>query len=155
MKVDHGINTTNVGKIMGWFIKDNLDTHRKDIKAWISSDDQPTLTQDQLDALLAISDTDEWQSMFCDIATTYYCSSNSFDQADNRFEVAIPKYISLFSNESLINLARKIDGNDQCYARGQARTDYVVIKERIDELFGNEFDYENVQSFHKKVVVAE
>jgi len=155
MKVDHGINTTNVGKTMGWFIKDNLDTHRKDIKAWISSDDQPTLTQDQLDALLAISDTDEWQSMFCDIATTYYCSSNSFDQADNRFEVAIPKYISLFSNESLINLARKIDDNGQCYARGQARTDYVVIKDRIDELFGNEFDYENVQSFHRKVVVAE
>ena len=155
IKVDHCINNDNVGKTMGWFIKENLDTHRDDIKAWISSDDWPTFTQDQLDALLAIHDTDEWQSMFCDIATTYYCSSRSFDQADSRFEVVIPKYISLFGNESLITLATKIDGNSQCCARGQARTDYVVIKERIDELFGDEFDYENVQSFHKKLVVAE
>jgi hypothetical protein len=155
MKVDHCINTDEIGKTMGWFVKANLDTHGEDIKEWILSDDRPTFTQAQFDALLAISDTDEWQSIFCDIATTYYCSSRSYDQADNRFEVAIPKYISLFGNDSLINLADKIDNNGQCYDRGQARTDYAFIKERIDELFGDEFDYENVPSFHRKVVVAE
>ena len=155
MKIDHCINTDEVGKTMGWFVKNSLATHGEDIKAWILSDDRPTFTQDHLDALLGLSDSDEWQSMFCDIVTTYYCCSLSFDQADNRFELAIPKYISLFGNESLINLADKIDNNDQCHARGKARTDYVVIKERLDELFGDEFDYENVPSFHKKVVVAE
>lgn len=85
MKVQHCISTDKVGKIMGWFIKADLYTHGEDIKKSILSDDRPTFTRAQFDALLAISDTEEWQSMFCDIATTHYCSSRSFDQADNRF----------------------------------------------------------------------
>lgn len=155
IKVEHCINTDDVGKTMGWFIKANLNDHGEDIKTWVLSDERPSLTQSQFDALLDISDTDEWQSMFCDITTTYYTSSRSFDQADNRFEVAIPKYISLFGKESLINLAEKIDNNDQCYHRGQARSDYIVIKERIDDLFGDDFDYEDVPSFHRKIMVVE
>ncbi|MEJ1418566.1 MAG: hypothetical protein RPU91_16035 [Candidatus Sedimenticola sp. (ex Thyasira tokunagai)] len=155
LKVDHCISTDQVGRTMGWFVKENLNTHGEDIKAWILSDVRPKFTQSQFDALLDISDTDEWQQIFCDIVTTYYCSSGSFDQADNRFEVAIPKYISLFNKDALISLAERIDNNDQCYARGQARADYVVIKERIDELFEDEFEFDNVPSFHRKVVVAE
>lgn len=55
----------------------------------------------------------------------------------------------------MINLAAEIDNNGQCHVRDRARTDYVHIKKRIDELFEDEFDYKNVPSFHGKVVVAE
>lgn len=154
MKIEHCINTDEVGKTMGWFVKENINSHGEDIKKWIESDDRPTFTQAQLDALLNISDTDEWQSIFCDIATVYYSSSRSYDQADSRFEIAIPKYIYLFDKKSLIALTEKINCNSQCYYRSQARSDYVVIKNRIDELFGEEFDYENVPSFHRRVKVA-
>lgn len=154
IKIEHCINTDEVGKTMGWFVKENINIHGEDIKKWIESDDRPTFTQAQLDALLNISDTDEWQSIFCDIATVYYSSSRSYDQADSRFEIAIPKYISLFDKKSLIALTEKINCNSQCYYRSQARSDYAVIKSRIDELFGEEFDYENVPSFHRRVKIA-
>ncbi|MGH1486504.1 MAG: hypothetical protein ACRBCI_09810 [Cellvibrionaceae bacterium] len=155
LKVDHCINTDNVGKTMGWFIKADLDTHGNDIEEWIKGDDHPTLTTGQFDALLEISDTEEWQKMFCRIVTTYYSVSYSFDQADTRFQIAIPKYIALFDRDSLIHLAEQIENNGQCYARGRAREDYVVIKARIDELFGDDFNYEEVSSFEHKVVTAE
>ena len=87
--------------------------------------------------------------------TAYYSVSYSFDQADTRFQVAIPKYIGLFDRDSLIYLAEQIETNGQCYARGRAREDYVVIKNRIDELFDDDFNYEDVPSFQRKVVTAE
>lgn len=155
LKVDHCINTDDVGKTVGWFIKADLEAHGNDVEEWIKGDEHPTFTTRQFDALLEISDTEEWQKKFCRIVTVYYSVSYSFDQADTRFQVAIPKYISLFDRDSLIYLAKQIENNGQCYARGRAREDYVVIKNRIDELFGNDFDYDGVPSFRRKVVTAE
>lgn len=157
LKVDHYIDTDDMGKTMGWFIKANLTTHGNDIKEWIGSDEHPTFTTTQFDALLKISDTEEWQKQFCRIVTAYYSVSYSFDQADTRFQIAVPKYIALFDRDSLIYLTEQIESNGQCYARGSAREDYVVIKARIDELFGDgdDFDYEFVPSFNRKVVAAE
>lgn len=155
LKIDHCINTDDVGKTVGWFIKADLDTHGNDVEEWINGDEHPTFTPGQFDALLEISDSEEWQKKFCRIVTAYYSVSYSFDQADTRFQVAIPKYIGLFDRDSLIHLAEQIESNGQCYARGKAREDYVVIKVRIDELFGDEFGYEGVPSFRRKVVTAE
>ena len=155
LKIDHCINTDDVGKTVGWFIKVDLDAHGKDVEEWIIGDAHPTFTLGQFDALLEISDSEEWQRTFCRIVTAYYSASYNFDQADSRFQVAIPKYISLFDRNSLIHLAEQIEHNGQCHARGKAREDYVVIKARIDELFGDEFDYEGVPSFRRKVVTAD
>lgn len=155
IKIDHCINTDDIGKTMGWFIKKDLKSNGDDIKTWVLSTDRPKFTQGQFDALLKISDSDEWQLIFCDIAISYYCCSRNYDQADNRFETSISKYIPLFSKESLINLTEKINDNDQCYGRTQARNDYKVIKQHIDELFTDGFNYEAVQYFYRKVAVAE
>lgn len=152
LKVAHCIDTDDVGKTMGWFVKDNLERHGDDIEDWIRSSDLPTFTTKQFDALLGISDTDEWQNRFCKIASTYYSKSYSYDQADTRFQIAIPKYISLFDKEALIYLAKKIQSNSQCYERSRSRGDYEIIKARIDELFGDEFDYKDVPSFKRRVV---
>jgi hypothetical protein len=155
LKVDHCIHTDDTGKTVGWFIKTDIGTHGNDVEEWIKGDDHPTFTADQFDALLEISDTEEWQKKFCRIVTTYYSVSYSFDQADTRFQIAIPKYIALFDRDSLIYLAEQIENSGQCYARGRAKEDYVVIKARIDELFGDDFSYEKVPFFEHKVVTAE
>lgn len=154
IKIDHCVHTDDVGKTMGWFIKPDLKTHGKDIKDWILSDEHPRFTQEQFDSLLDISDSEEWQQTFCKIVSAYYCSSRSFNQADERFEVAIRKYISLFNKDSLKELVIGIEDNGQCYARGQAISDYVIIKKHIDQLFNDNFDYENVPSFRRKIMVA-
>lgn len=155
LKIDHCINTDDVGKTVGWFVKADLEAHGNDVEEWIKSEEHPTFTIGQLDALLEISDTEEWQKQFCRLVTAYYSVSYNFDQADTRFQVAIPKYIGLFDRDSLIHLAEQIEDNGQCYARGRAREDYVVIKSRIDELFDDDFDYDGVPSFRRKVVTAE
>lgn len=155
LKVDHCIETDDVGKTMGWFKKEDLNTHGNDIEEWIRSDEHPTFTISQFDALLEMADTEEWQKRFCRIVTAYYTVSCSYDQADTRFQISIPKYINLFDGDSLVHLAQKIENNGQCYARGRAREDYDVIKSRIDEVFGNGFDYEHLPSFRRKMATAE
>lgn len=155
LKIEHCINTDDVGKTVGWFIKSDLNVHGNDVEEWIKGDEHPTFSAGQFDALLEISDSEEWQKKFCRIVTAYYSVSYNYDQADARFQVAIPKYIGLFDRDSLNHLAGQIENNGQCYARGRAREDYVVIKARIDELFGDDFDYEGIPSFWRRVVTAE
>ncbi len=155
LKIEHHIETDKVGKTMGWFIKTDLEHHANDIKDWITGNEHPTFTPGQFDTLLELSDSDEWENRFCELVSDYYSSSYSYDQADKRYQVAIPKYINLFTSESLVYLAHKINDNCQCYDRGRARQDYEVIKCRIDEVFNNDFNYDDCTSFKRKVVVAE
>lgn len=89
------------------------------------------------------------------IVSTYYGASLSYDQADSRFQVAIPQYINLFNKKAIKYLAGQIEGNSQCHDRSRARHDYAIIKTRIDELFGNEFDYEEYTWFSRKLGLAD
>lgn len=151
IKIVHCIETDPIGKTVGWFIKDNLEKHAEDIESWIKSDEYPVFTPDQFEFILGISDSEEWQEMFCKIVSTYYGSSNSYDQADSRFQVAIPKFIKLFNKNAIKVLAQKIDNNGQCHDRSRARHDYAVINERIKVLFDEEFKYEDYQWFSRKL----
>ena len=135
LKIKHCIDVDPIGKTMGWFIKSDLNAHAEDIVNWIKSTERPTFTAEQLDALLEISDSTEWEDKFCHIVATYYTDSSNYDQADSRFQVAIPKYIGLFNKNTLNSFTSAINANGQCYGRGRAQEDYVVIKRRIDELF--------------------
>lgn len=93
LKINHSIESDPIGKTCGWFVKNSLATHAEDIINWIKSDVRLNFTSDQLDTLLQISDTEEWQEHFCTIISTYYRFSKNYDQADARFQVAIPNPI--------------------------------------------------------------
>ena len=108
LKIEHCIADDDVGKTVGWFIKDSLEKHAQDITEWIEGDERPVLTPPQFEVLLKISDSEEWQERFCNIVSTYYGASGNFDQADSRFQVAIPKFIKLFNKEAIKDLAQKI-----------------------------------------------
>ncbi len=155
LKIEHNVSTDEAGKTMGWFIKDNLDAHATDLESWIKSEEHPSFVPDQFNTLLQISDTEEWQECVCKLIATYYTVSLSYDQADKRFQVAIPTHINKFNKDALIYLAQEIEKNGQCHDRGRARQDYEVIKERIDELFNDDFNYDDLPSFKNRVVVAE
>lgn len=155
LKIEHCIENDPIGKTMGWFVKGSLETHANDLEAWIKSAEHPSFTSDQFDAVLQISDSDEWQERFCKLVSAYYAASHNYDQADSRFQISIPKYINLFNKTSITYLANLIENNGQCYSRGRARQDYEIIKSRIDILFGNEFDYESLPFFKRRVVVTE
>lgn len=154
LKVEHYIANDPIGKTAGWFVKESIFKHGDDLQEWIKKD-RPVFTPHQLDYIRNLSDSEEWQEKFCMIASTYYGVSSNYDQADSRFQVAIPQYIKLFNKKSIEYLAGLIEGNSQCHDRGRARHDYAVIKTRIDELFGAEFDYTNYHWFSRKLGLAD
>ena len=154
LKVEHCIADDEVGKTIGWFVKENIFKHGDDVEEWIKKD-KPVFKSSQFDYLLQLSDSEEWQERFCKIVSTYYGSSSNYDQADSRFQVAIPQYIKLFNKEAITYLAGKIEGNGQCHDRSRARHDYEIIKARIDELFGDEFDYKEYTWFSRKLGLAD
>lgn len=154
LKIEHYIANDDIGKTVGWFIKENIFKHGDDVQEWIKKD-KPVFVPNQFDYVLQLSDSDEWQEKFCMIVSTYYGASLSFDQADSRFQVAIPQYINLFNKKAIKYLAGQIEGNSQCHDRSRARHDYAIIKTRIDELFGNEFDYEEYTWFSRKLGLAD
>jgi len=151
IKIEHCITSDDIGKTVGWFTKDSLLKHAEDIKEWINSDESPVFEPSQLDFLLAISDSEEWQEEFCIIVSCYYGSSGNYNQADSRFQAAIPKYIKYFNKHSIKCLAQQINDNGQCHDRSRARHDYTVIKEKIDELFGDAFQYQDYPCFRRKL----
>jgi hypothetical protein len=98
------------------------------------------LKDDQLVYLLEISDTVEWQRLFCKLLSVYYCASKSFNQADLRFQQIISPRLGLFDKETLPFLLECIESNNQVYLRGKAIEDHRQIKDRLLELYGSDFD---------------
>lgn len=154
IKIKHCIAEDDIGRIIGWFVKKDVFQHGDDLIDLIKTKNL-VLTPDQFDYIFGISDSDEWQEKFCNIAATYYGVSTTFDQADSRFQVAIPQYIKFFNRDAIVYLADKIESNSQCHDRNKARHDYVVIKKRIDELFDGAFDYKPYMWFSRKLGLAD
>ncbi|MBD0328100.1 MAG: hypothetical protein ICV68_16875, partial [Pyrinomonadaceae bacterium] len=74
LKIQHNVKTTNTSKICGWFVKDSLEVHYKDILYLIENDIKFYFKEGELNFLLEIADTEEWQLLFCRILSSYYCA---------------------------------------------------------------------------------
>lgn len=156
LKIRHSIENTYIGRIFGWFGKNSLQNHYNDLIAWIQKDKSEVsvpleLTQDKLDLLLEISDTDEWQHMFCCLISTYFGASKSFNQADQRFQEVIEPYIHFFGKDSILHLLTQIENNGQIYFRGKACSDHVMIRDRLIQIYGSEEKLENFPHFSSSV----
>lgn len=147
LKIQHCIDTDKVGKTMGWFIKTNFEKHFDDLQKWVTGPEHPVFSEGQLDVLLSISDTDEWQECFCKLISTYYAASKNFNEADERFTNAIEVYLHLFNANSLKFMLENIEPNNQTYGRGRAGKDHALIKNRFVELLGTQFDYKPYPNF--------
>lgn len=151
LKIQHCIDTNEIGKTVGWFVKDSLNKHFEDILEWIEGKDHPTLNEEQWDILFSIEDSEEWQQNCCRLASAYYCCTRSFDGADTRFLAALEPRLHLFNIESFIFLLEKIERNDQNYGRGRASIDHPKIKNRIIEL-DKDFDLSRFPNFSRRLI---
>lgn len=151
LKIDHMIKDKHEGKLMGWFLAPSLMAHADNVEQWISSSDRPSIDQNQFDAFLQISDSEEWESRVCKILSLYYSVSRSYDEADKRFQTAIPKYLQHFNEETLSFLIEKSENNNQCYSRGRAYIDNELIKNKLDELSKGTFDFGQYPNFQKTI----
>lgn len=150
--VKHCVDHDDVGKAVGWFIKGDLHAHGADLVAWVSRRERLALNTGIFDAILDLDDSEEWQAKFCEILASYYSSSFNYDDADTKFQVSIPKYLSKFNRDSLVDLVKKINENGQCTARGGSTADHALIKDRIDEVFKGDFDYDAVPAFKRTLI---
>jgi hypothetical protein len=142
IKIEYHLKNTNTGKIIGWFLKDNLEQYYEDIISLIKGEKDLDFTSEQLQFLRKIDDSEEWEQKFCHIISSYYCASNCFDQADSRFQQAISPYLELFDKETIILLLQKIEQNTQTYGRGAARKEHEEIKKKLLQLLdGEEFNW--------------
>ena len=103
------------------------------------------------DAKLKISDTEEWQHLFCCLLSSYYCVSSNFNQADSRFQQAISPYLGLFDKEAIVFLIQQIEKNNQVYRRGGAIEEHKDIKKKLFQLHGKEFDLSPYPHFRSNV----
>jgi len=145
IKIQHNVESTDLGRIYGWFLKPNLEEYFRDIVDLINSNrnEKFNFTNPQLEFLFEISDTNEWQNLFCNIVSEYYCKSVSYNQADKRFEQAISPYLNLFDKESIIFLIDCIETNQQVYFRSNAPSDHYKIHQIIEELHVESFNLIN------------
>jgi hypothetical protein len=134
LKVKHCIETDNTGRSQGWFVKDSLESHFNDLIEWIEGADHPSFVEGQLRSLLEISDSSEWQAMFCKLVGAYYAASLTYDQADKRFKDDLQPWLHFFPAEAIEFLLPKIELNNQTYRRGMASHDHPKIINRIEEL---------------------
>lgn len=151
LKVQHHIENTDIGRVCAWFLKDSLEDYYVDMIALIEGSSHLSFTDNQLKYLLEISDTAEWQRLFCKLLSIYYCASKNFNQADLRFQQAISPYLDLFDKEALFFLVQRIEGNDQVYRRGAAFEDHEKVKQKFIQLHDEELDLKPYPHFKDNV----
>ena len=134
---------------MGWFTKESLNQHYQEISNWISGDEAPTLETELILKLRNLSDSAEWDSLFCKLISTYYGSSWSYDSADSRFPV-LSSFIEIFDRDSFTFLLQKIEENNQTLDRRRARIDHASLKEKICEKY-SDFDFSIYPKFNDSI----
>lgn len=147
IQIDHCIEYHHIGKVAGWFTKDSLDQHFDDLVNWISEDYQLKFSDVDLEILLTLQDSEEWEQKFCQLISIYYGKSHSFDQADFRFETSINIYLDKFNLNSFEFLLQKIEGNSQTNGRKRAYPNHQKIINRILEL-KSDFDFSQYRSIN-------
>ena len=155
LKIQHNVKTTNTSKICGWFVKENLEVHYKDILSLIENDLRFYFKEVELKLLFEIRDTEEWQHLFCRILSSYYCASLTYDWADSRFQEAISPYLEVFDKEAIVFLIERIEKNVLVYGRRKAKEEHKEIKKKLFQLHGQEFDLNPYPNFQKNVMEDE
>ena len=147
IKINHVVNNTENGRTMGWFTKPNIKQYYEDLIQWIKRDNL-TLNNDifiKIKNLFDSFDGNEWDTYFCNLVSTYYGSSCSFDQADRRFSV-IASFFNIYDKDSFNFLLSEIETNNQTRDRRRARTDHDELRREILNKY-NDFDFSQYPNF--------
>lgn len=147
LKIKHASDSTVFGKLYGWFIDGNLNTHFDFLCTWFASDEYPIISDQQWEDILKFSDSDEWEESFSKLVSVYYFTSRSFDTADRVFAQSVLPYLKFFTNDTAIFMLENIEKNDQVLYRVRAAIDHPKLKEKFDKLLGKEFDYKAYPRF--------
>lgn len=140
IKINHQIENDPSCKVLGWFIKPDLDTHYNDLVSWMTGNDFIAFDPELWRIALDFEDSEEWKKKWCGLMVNHYGTSSNFDTADSRFQNTILPNLKLFDTEVMHLLLKCIEKNDQTYYRSRANSDHKKIVEQIT-LLDPKFDY--------------
>jgi len=140
IKIIHQIENDPNCKVLGWFIKPDLDTHYNDLVSWMTGKDFIAFDQELWRIALDFEDSEEWKTKWCELMVNHYGTSSTFDTADSRFQNTILPNLKLFDTKVMHLLLKCIEKNDQTYYRSRANSDHKKIVEQIT-LLDPKFDY--------------
>lgn len=155
LKIKHAKDSTVLGKLYGWFIDGDLNKHFDFLCTWFASDEYPTISDQQWEHLLELSDSDEWEERFSKLITVYYCTCRNFDSADRVFVQIVLPYLKYFTKDSTVFMLEKIETNRQVWDRSRAVADHPKLKDRFDKLLGDDFDYKKYPRFYSNIQTEE
>jgi hypothetical protein len=155
LKIKHAKDSSIIGKLYGWFIDGDLSKHFDFLCTWFASDEHPTVSDQQWEHLLKLSDSDEWEETFSKLITVYYCTSRGFDTADRIFVQLILPYLKFFTKDSAVFMLENIETNRQIWDRSRAVVDHPKLKAKFDTLLGKEFDYKKYPRFYNNTKTPE
>jgi|TARA_R100000654_G_scaffold7130_3_gene17736 hypothetical protein len=147
MIIAHICENNSSSRCLCYFLKESIEQHCDDLIGWIVSDAYPTLQDSDISSLINMSDSPEWSLLSKKILNSYYATSVDYDDADTRFYKAIRDYIKDYDQEALTDFMVKAQNNSQTYDRRGAKYDHRLIKERCDEVLGEDFDYLEYRTF--------
>jgi hypothetical protein len=153
LKIKHAKDSTVLGKLYGWFIDGDLNTHFDFLCSWFASDEYPAISDQQWEHILELSDSDEWEESFSKLVTVYYCTSRSFDNADRVFVQLVLPYLKFFTKDSAVFMLENIETNNQVWDRNRAVIDHPKLKEKFDKLLGKGFDYKEYPKFFSSLPI--
>jgi hypothetical protein len=145
--IKHAVDNDVVARCLGWFTKPSLEEHANDLMKWIEDEKAPEIPIEEIQGIRSLSDSPEWEILRRKVLNSYYGKSNSFDDADAHFDVAIKPYIEEYEKEGLEDLMEKINGNPQTFCRWRAKYDHSLIKQICDQVLGEDFDYSPFPNF--------
>ncbi|MCJ8283405.1 MAG: hypothetical protein MJK14_27370, partial [Rivularia sp. ALOHA_DT_140] len=119
------------------------------------SEEYPTISDQQWEDLLELSDSDEWEEYFSKLISIYYCRSRGFDTADRVFVQLVLPYLKYFTKISAVFMLENIETNRQITDRSRAVVDHPKLKEKFDTLLGKEFDYQKYPRFYNNIQPSE
>lgn len=81
------------------------------------------------------------------IGIAQYTASRSYDSADARFSQYIAPFVQEFTAESIAMLLDGIEGNQETWGRGRARTDHVSVHDVATQVLPAGFDGKKYPKF--------
>ena len=155
LKICHAIETRNVGRTLGWFVKESLHEHFDQLVTWIEGEEYPKFTDNQWSNLLKLSDSEEWTCKYSMLIASYYCASRSFDTADKRFTDCLLPNLKYFNPEGAEYLLQKIESSRQVYDRGRANNDHKKVRVYFRSVLPEDFDYSRFPHFDETSQIDE
>lgn len=132
---------------IAWFISNNIEEHILDARDLYEPETWVHEFNDSFIALNEIACTLDSINVFNETLINMFGDSESFDEADSKYNTFISPYLKQFTRDNLILLLEKIQHNSQISYRREAKNSNREIKGFCDNVLGEEFDYTTYDRF--------